>query len=208
MKIQISRHWEIMLLMLFLLPFTNATACVNDVTANDTLPAKQVFMTIMNSMMVEMAKQSSPVSQDKDFLSQMIPHHNAAIQMARYEITYGKNAEMIQLAKSILTEQHVEVNMMQQWLLSLPITKPGLPQQYQADMNRTMSSMMGAMISQAFSDNIDKAFAQMMIPHHQAAIDMAKVILQYPSDAKITSFAKLLISNEQIEIGQMTAFLK
>jgi uncharacterized protein (DUF305 family) len=54
----------------------------------------------------------------------------------------------------------------------------------------------------------DRAFARVMIPHHQAAIDMAKVIIKFTKDHQTNAFAKSIISSEKIEIEQMSAYLK
>ncbi len=68
--------------------------------------------------------------------------------------------------------------------------------------------MMKNMMADEISEINDKAFAQVMIPHHQAAIDMAKVILKYSTNRQISAFAKSLIANEAIEIEQMSTYLK
>ncbi|MEO5998907.1 MAG: DUF305 domain-containing protein [Chitinophagaceae bacterium] len=64
------------------------------------------------------------------------------------------------------------------------------------------------MMNDTINDNEDKIFAAIMIPHHNAAIDMARAMLEYSSDKLIVAFSKQLISNEQIEIEQMFAFIK
>jgi uncharacterized protein (DUF305 family) len=170
--------------------------------------AQNFYMHCMNDMMHSMQQQSSAVSPDIDFLQQMIVHHKGAIWMANYEIIHGKNKEMIQLAKSILYEQSSEINMMQLWL-NTPLKHSSVPGKYTQAMNTSMDKMMDDMMMDSGKnyDN-DKAFASTMLPHHAAAVGMAKVIMLYSSNEQVTSFAKQLISNEQIEIEQMLAFIK
>jgi uncharacterized protein (DUF305 family) len=170
--------------------------------------AQNFYMQCMNDMMDSMQQQSSAVSPDIDFLQQMIVHHKGAIWMANYEIIHGKNKEMIQLAKSILYEQSSEINMMQLWLKT-PLKQSIVPEKYTLAMNVSMNKMMNDIMMDPGNDyNNDKAFALIMLPHHVAAVDMAKVIIMYSSNEQITSFSKQLISNEQIEIEQMLAFIK
>ena len=46
----------------------------------------------------------------------MLPHHQAAIDMAKTELLYGKDTEMRRLAQEIITDQQLEIELMQRWL--------------------------------------------------------------------------------------------
>ena len=54
----------------------------------------------------------------------------------------------------------------------------------------------------------DTDFARMMIPHHQGAIDMAKVELQYGKDPVFRKMAEKMIKDQQKEIGELQKRLK
>jgi uncharacterized protein (DUF305 family) len=49
----------------------------------------------------------------------------------------------------------------------------------------------------------DKDFVMMMIPHHQGAIDMAKVELQYGKDEQLRKMAQDIIAAQEKEIATM-----
>lgn len=69
-----------------------------------------------------------------------------------------------------------------------------------------MSAMMKSMVVRP-SGNPDKDFARMMLAHHQGAIAMAKVELQYGKDAELRSLAGDIVAAQEKEIAQMQAWL-
>ena len=53
---------------------------------------------------------------DVDFVRLMLPHHQAAIDMAKTQILHGKDPRMRRLAQEIITDQQLEIELMQRWL--------------------------------------------------------------------------------------------
>ncbi len=175
------------------------------------LPGRgNIFLEIMDTMMERMESAQLSGIAETDFLIQMIPHHEAAIAMADYEISHGKDFDMLQLAKSIAAEQTNEVQLMNLLLQHINKVKTKVSPGYHDLVMQAMNSMMNAMPENELLNNntVDKAFALVMLPHHRAAIDMAKAVMKFSGDKQINAFAKDIISSEEIEIEQMTSFIK
>jgi uncharacterized protein (DUF305 family) len=53
---------------------------------------------------------------DHDFAAMMVPHHQGAIDMAKGELSYGKDPVMRRLAEEIIVDQESEIAVMNLWL--------------------------------------------------------------------------------------------
>src|SRR5262245_40196164 len=70
-------------------------------------------------------------------------------------------------------------------------------------MMQAMDRMDSGMIAAKLTDDPDRDFAAMMIPHHQGAIDMAKAELIYGHDPVLRRLAEGIIVEQQQEIELM-----
>ena len=59
----------------------------------------------------------------------------------------------------------------------------------------------------AFTGNPDVDFAKSMLPHHQGAIDMAKVELAYGKDPQLRKMAADIIAAQEKEMSELTKWL-
>jgi len=142
---------------------------------------------------------------DTAFAKGMLGHHRGAVEMAKIELKYGTDEAMRQLAQEIITAQQTEINVLNKWLASHPDTakpKPNTIAMQQAYAN-SMENMHGEMTLGVSDPLPDMAFARGMLPHHVAAVDMAKVQLEYGTDEEMRQLAQDVIDTQQIEIDMM-----
>jgi uncharacterized protein (DUF305 family) len=59
----------------------------------------------------------------------------------------------------------------------------------------------------AYTGNADRDFVASMIPHHQGAIDMAKVVLAFGKDPEVKKLAEDIIKAQEQEIAWMKSWL-
>ena len=70
-----------------------------------------------------------------------------------------------------------------------------------------MDAMHAPMMDGVMADDPDVAFVRGMIPHHQGAIDMARIVQQYGNDPQTRAWADQIIAAQEGEIVEMQAWL-
>ena len=78
----------------------------------------------MDKMHMAMVAIEQSADNDADFVRLMIPHHQGAIDMAKVQLLYGKDPQMRRLAQEIITDQQLEIQLMQDWLKAHLRAKP------------------------------------------------------------------------------------
>lgn len=145
---------------------------------------------------------------DHDFVRGMIPHHQGAIDMAEVLLAQGSDAQLLDLAEEIISAQRAEIQQMEQWLAEYGPARPG-PQQDQIragydQINQTMMRDMDI----APTGDVDRDFVLGMIPHHEAAIDMARLLLEYSDNQELRELAEAVIREQEREIHFMHTWLE
>ncbi|MEJ6785406.1 CopM family metallochaperone [Aminobacter sp. Piv2-1] len=82
--------------------------------------ATEAYKAAMDKMHETMTSMEYSGNADVDFARSMIPHHQAAIDMAKVQLENGKNPEMRKLAEEVIAAQEAEIKRMEAWLQANP----------------------------------------------------------------------------------------
>ena len=136
---------------------------------------------------------------DKIFLSMMIPHHSGAVAMCNEVLKTTKDPQVKAWAEEMGKAQKDEIVIMLKWLEDLG----GKDEAAWTKMSEDMRAMRG----HTLSDNPDKNFVLMMIPHHAMALEMAYPALLQSNDPKVVDLARDIIVHQAQEIRAMRNWL-
>ena len=167
-----------------------------------TTDASATMATETSSTMAISDTAASSAPYDLQFLDTMAKHHQMAVDMIKMSEGTFVHAELKQAGQKMLAEQQKEIDQMKQWREQwYPGAPPAENMQMPgmaASMNMDMSHM------QSMSGNAhDTMFIDMMIPHHQGAIDMSRDALTKAEHQELKDMAQKIIADQQKEIDQM-----
>ena len=136
---------------------------------------------------------------DQNFIDAMVPHHQAAIEMAKVAQRKAEHVELKALADEIVSAQDGEIAQMKAWRkewYGSDEIAPGLGGHQMAGMDTDLGQLENAV-------PFDKAFIDAMIPHHQSAIDMAQEAIDKARRKEIKDLAVKIIAAQHAEIDKM-----
>ena len=151
---------------------------------------------------------TSHIDADIKFLQGMIVHHQQAIVMSKLAGKRTNNKTIIDLANRIDLSQVDEINFMESWLSS---RDQNVHEMHHKDhMHMNMSGMATPAqiesLKNSNSTDFDRLFLQLMIKHHDGALDMVDELKKYPGSANdqlLNEFVSDLINDQAVEIERM-----
>jgi uncharacterized protein (DUF305 family) len=166
---------------------------------------KNQMMTIMHQMMDKMNAMQMSKDPDNDFAMMMMMHHQGAIDMANAELKDGKDATLKEIAQMMITAQTQEIAQLEAFLKGHP-AHLNVPE-FDAKMMMGMEKMGRNADLQIINGNTDHDFAMLMIGHHQSAIEMAQMELNYGTHEEMKTMASKIIEEQQKEIKDLQEWL-
>ncbi|GAA2575127.1 MULTISPECIES: DUF305 domain-containing protein [Streptomyces] len=161
------------------------------------------------------ASQGQHNAADVAFAKGMIPHHRQAVEMAGLAPDRAGSAEVKKLAADIEKAQGPEIRTLSGWLTSWGEEVPaeGAMDHSMHDMGGTggMDGMMTAEemtgLEDASGKAFDTAFLELMVKHHEGAVDMARTERADGAHGPARKMAGEIIDSQSAEIEQMNELL-
>ncbi len=156
---------------------------------------------------------------ESEYINHMITHHEVAVHMSEIHLHNTKNPIILDILRNLIRLQKYEINLLKDSNIINnkndemtneniepensyrytvgDFTKPNTPYLsntfcdpdfFKISHNKNLHNMTDAM------------YIQHMIPHHQVAVDMSKMILKTTNNNFIIDFAYKIIRNQQYEI--------
>ena len=144
---------------------------------------------------------------DVAFAQAMIPHHRQALEMATTAEAKASSADVKALATRIKQAQGPEIEEMTTWLQNWGAPAEAHSGGGHGDMPGMMTDEEMAAFAAATGTDFDRRFLEMMIRHHQGAIEMARTEQRQGSDPAATALARAIERDQAAEITEMQSLL-
>jgi len=151
---------------------------------------------------------------DVSFMQMMIPHHQQALEMADLVEGRTNRPELLEIAGRIKASQSDEIGFMEGWLndrgeSAMEHAHHMLSAHHKMEMGMATDQQMAA-LGDSQSVGFDRQFLQLMIRHHEGAVDMVEDLLDKPGsayDPLLFEFVGDVKNDQMVEIERMNALL-
>lgn len=141
------------------------------------------------------AAHTMSISSEQEFLTEMIPHHQEAVDTSHLMLQRAQSPEQRAFLENIIFVQTKEISMLKTWHQEWY----GAPYEENTQYMHMMPDL-----EKITDDNLAwQAYLQGMILHHEGAVTMAEQVLPLSGRQEIRDFARAVISAQSVEIEQM-----
>jgi uncharacterized protein (DUF305 family) len=185
-----------------------------------TPPIKEYFVNPVSKEFPCRAKLS-----DTTFLIQMIFHHEVAVNISVEHIKHTKSDILTKIIRELIWTQNYEIELMKQELQSktenvsiINVNQDFIPTTfsfiYPNSLGLTNVNCDPMFFNPSLhttshkTSNLDSEYIKHMIPHHQVAVDMCKMILKNTKSDFIIYLAYRVIRNQESEVVLLNDLLK
>ncbi|WP_285641878.1 DUF305 domain-containing protein [Lentzea sp. NBRC 102530] len=143
---------------------------------------------------------------DVTFAQGMVPHHEQALEMAKLVPSRSGDEKVRDLAQRIEKAQGPEITQLNGWLKEWGAESGKSHEGH--DMTGMMSGDDMAKLEKASGAEFDRMWLEMMIEHHEGAVEMARKELADGKDENAKKLAQAVIDGQEKEISEMKELLK
>jgi uncharacterized protein (DUF305 family) len=148
---------------------------------------------------------------DAQFMRDMIPHHQQALEMSRLAPDRTNSQELLEIAGKIEAAQGDEIAFMEQWLTSRGefVLSGGAHDNHPTMQGMATEEQMAALAA-ASGVAFDRQFLSLMITHHEGAIDMVETLMEQRGsayDPTLFEFTTDVTNDQSKEIELMHGLL-
>ena len=147
---------------------------------------------------------------DIAFAQNMIPHHEQALEMSALALATKASPEVTVLAKEIQAAQDPEIVLMRKWLRdwnAAELPHSGGPGDESDGHEHEMAGMATGeqllALSEARGAEFDALWLELMVAHHEGAIEMAEQVIETTDDLEVQALAEAIIAGQAAEIDRM-----
>ncbi len=147
---------------------------------------------------------------DRLFIANMIAHHQGAVDMAKLALQNARHQELKDMANDIVTAQESEIADMKSWQTrwGYPSSSGEMMMDHSAMYMMADMESMTADLNKLTSDAFDKKFIELMIEHHQSALDMAASGKTNAYHAEVITLSQDIVKAQTKEITQLKKWQK
>lgn len=139
------------------------------------------YRRILSDMITGMESANLTNSISGNFISQMLPHHRAAIEMSENLLRFTTDMTLQRIAENIISTQTESIAALERArrCCSMTFNSPQSAGLYKSRVSAIISRMFHRMETAAATNSIDCNFIREMLPHHEGAIRMSRTALDF-----------------------------
>lgn len=200
-------------------------AAATVVTLGMTTPATSAPQAASAGRATDAVIQAYPTLEDHCYIEGMIPHHEQALELSRLVLEAGGVRERTRaLAEFIVADQTTEIETMRAWQDAWRRAAPsdaghagghgasgpvvtGCGEHAHSEMKGMATPAQLTALDAAEGGAADRMFLELMIVHHEGALEMAERAVRQGSNAFVRTSGKHVLVEQEREVAAMTALL-
>ncbi len=166
------------------------------------------YYDILGEMKREMTAEKQTASISRDFITQMIPHHRAAVEMCENVLRYTISEPVSTLARTIIRQQTQGIVEMKAILCPCGTICNSRQEVccYRKRNAQILNTMFSGM-AHVSGVGVEQNFLREMLPHHEGAVQMSENALGFCICQPLRPILRNIITTQEREIGEMKQLL-